>query len=1376
MNTKLIKKLNVFLLLILSMICTDAFSANDTYYDLYSTQTTPHVYEGNYLTGLDFPIGAIGGGTIRMNGKAERAWWQIFNNFEEKVGSGIVPNSFFAIRTNTNGTTVVKALQTSSLGQFSAMNSLKFTGEFPFGWFNFNDNALPVEVKMEAFNPLIPMDLKNSAIPCAIFKITVKNTSANTSSVSILGTQQNVVGFDGYGTIYSSRKFSGYGSNVNNIVSDASSTSLKMTGTKGSLQLSAYETGMSSTASWDNLGTLYDDFSADGVLTGATTASSPSTGTTVDGALAKDFTLAPGEEKTITFVLSWYMPDGFHGHASFPVWSFRGQQYENWWTDANDVDAYVKTNFNMLDEKTRLYHQTLYSSNIPRYVIDRINSNLCVLKSPTAFWAKNGYFGVWESTSNDQGWWGNCKHVYQYAQGIAWIFPELSRKMMVQNLNSQAASGLLLSRDGDVLSAIDGHLGTILGIYRDYLLTDDNTWLTSVWAKTKKAMDAAISTYDSDKNGMLTGELHNTLDCSTSGTNPVTGSMYVAALKASARMAEKMNDLVSRDLYNSISELAKTNQTAQLWDDNLKYFIEKSQNTPGNYEYGNGCNISMFDGQWWSNMLDLGQIYPLDKTIISLSQIYNRNKVTDVDGSYVSVFRDFLGTGDNGWIMNKFPGATPTKPVLYYSEVMSGFEYAYAATMLQYGMINEGLDVVNNIAKRYDGRLRGSDETTTVNYGTVYGAGSPFGEDECGDFYGRALSSWSVLTALQGFIYDGPNKTLKFIPKWKSDNHVSFFSSSNGYGVLSQTQSATNQLTKIEVKSGVTKIRTLVLAVPNTKVAQNIVVKLDGTILPISSIGQSGNTLTVSLTNTSDVNANSNITVSFDLVTSTQTTFTSDFNDGTLTGWTQVGGLWSNVNNSIQGTSPGNGLLTKNDYVGTDFSYEADIKLTTKGAAGVLTFRGNADGSNSYLVALDDASGVIKLYKFPYQSLATAPQTYTPDTWYHLKVVVAGQNIKVYFENQNTPAIDFNDATYASGKFGLNVWASTVLFDNVKITMGAGTTLNNDATLTDLKVDGVSISGFSPEKIAYTVLVPSTSTTVPVVSAVLSDIGKATLSISQAVSITGTANITVTAQDGITFKNYIVSFKYDKEPIIQFQPFLDTFDNGGIAGWTVLSGTWTNPATAIQGISPENGQVIKNTIIGNNFTYEADVKMLTANAAGVLTFRSSADGTGTYLVALDAGSAYIKFYKFPYQSFITVPYMFNTNVVYHLKIVAEYKNIKVYINNNATAVIDFNDTSYTSGQFGLNVWAGTAVFDNVKASPLAESPNGIEEKKTVINEWSLTNNTLKFNTLPTSNIEIYSMTGIKLQDYNPNYQININLQKGIYIVKVENKSAKIILF
>ncbi|MBW1903165.1 MAG: hypothetical protein JRJ20_16280 [Deltaproteobacteria bacterium] len=585
----------------------------------------PVTYEGEYLTGLDFPIGAVGGSLIRMNGKAERAWWQIFNNFEERAGSGIVPNSFFALRTKTGDTTVVKALQTSSVGTFPAMSSLSFQGEYPLGWFHFEDDELPVDVSLEAYNPLIPMDLKNSAIPCGIFRIKVSNTGSEEVEVNLLASQQNAVGFTGYDTIAgpNNRSCKGYGQNKNTVVSLPGMTSLEMTGPAGSLHLSAYAGEVSSTASWEDYASLLEDFAQDGLLSGEKTASSPGSELTVDGALATGFELEAGEERTITFVLSWYFPGGTFGRTDIPQWYFEeaGSQYENWWKDAGDVGNYVAENFDYLDASTRLYHETMYSSNIPRYVLDRITSNICVLKSPTSFWTREGYFGIWESTSFKEEWFGNCKHVIHYAQGHARLYPELGRILREIDLDTQMEEGLLPARQGQLVNAFDGHFGSILGVYREHLLSVNNDFLAAAWPRTKKAMDFAISTYDYNHDGMLSGSYHNTLDCNVSGTSPWIGSLYMAALKACEKMAMIMGEEETAAIYRQIWTAGIENQDAQLWSDSLGYYIEKTENLPNTLIMAHAVSLDMFLGQWWANQLNLGQIYPEDRTNAGLRKI-----------------------------------------------------------------------------------------------------------------------------------------------------------------------------------------------------------------------------------------------------------------------------------------------------------------------------------------------------------------------------------------------------------------------------------------------------------------------------------------------------------------------------------------------------------------------------------------------------------------------------------------------------------------------------------------------------------------------------------------------------------------------------------
>lgn len=164
-----------------------------------------------------------------------------------------------------------------------------------------------------------------------------------------------------------------------------------------------------------------------------------------------------------------------------------------------------------------------------------------------------------------------------------------------------------------------------------------------------------------------------------------------------------------------------------------------------------------------------------------------------------------------------------------------------------------------------------------------------------------------------------------------------------------------------------------------------------------------------------------------------------------------------------------------------------------------------------------------------------------------------------------------------------------------------------------------------------------------------------------------------------------------------FVAFNDNFDNGTLPGWTTVSGTWTNQGVNGQGT---NGQIMKNDIIGINFIYEADLKM--SSGIGQLTFRGNSDASNGYNLALGGGT--IKLYTFPYVVLATPAYTFDTNTWYHLKIVANGTSIKVYFNNSLTPVIDMIDATFSSGRFGMNAYAGSFEFDNVKAEPLPQLP------------------------------------------------------------------------
>ena len=152
----------------------------------------PACYQGERLEAISMPMGGLGAGCIQFNGKAERHIWQIFNNLYPVSFT----HSFFAVRAKVGQQpSAVRALQTSAVGPFASMKSLTFRGEYPFGWFDFEDPNLPVRVYMEVFSPFIPLDAKNSSLPCVIHNLTALNSTDKPVDVTFLASQQNAVGF-----------------------------------------------------------------------------------------------------------------------------------------------------------------------------------------------------------------------------------------------------------------------------------------------------------------------------------------------------------------------------------------------------------------------------------------------------------------------------------------------------------------------------------------------------------------------------------------------------------------------------------------------------------------------------------------------------------------------------------------------------------------------------------------------------------------------------------------------------------------------------------------------------------------------------------------------------------------------------------------------------------------------------------------------------------------------------------------------------------------------------------------------------------------------------------------------------------------------------
>ncbi|MEW5846700.1 MAG: DUF5018 domain-containing protein [Bacteroidota bacterium] len=81
----------------------------------------------------------------------------------------------------------------------------------------------------------------------------------------------------------------------------------------------------------------------------------------------------------------------------------------------------------------------------------------------------------------------------------------------------------------------------------------------------------------------------------------------------------------------------------------------------------------------------------------------------------------------------------------------------------------------------------------------------------------------------------------------------------------------------------------------------------------------------------------------------------------------------------------------------------------------------------------------------------------------------------------------------------------------------------NDATLSDLRVDGVTVTGFNPATLTYDVELPYGTITVPTVTYTLND-AKATAIKTDAAALPGSTTVAVTAEDGLVSQTYTINF------------------------------------------------------------------------------------------------------------------------------------------------------------------------------------------------------------------------------------------------------------
>ena len=534
----------------------------------------------------------------------------------------------------------------------------------------------------------------------------------------------------------------------------------------------------------------------------------------LSGSLGRKLKLAPGASATVTFVLTWH----------FPNLSLRaplqkaGRHYATRFSSALALAQYVAANFDRLAGQTRLWRDTWYDSTLPFWFLDRTLLNISILATSTSFRFANGRYYGWEGVDCCEG---TCGHVYHYAHATARLFPELERgtREKVDFGLAQMPNGAIHFRgEFNSFPAVDGQAGTILRALREHQMSADAEFLRRNWPKIKLATQWLIAK-DANNDGLIESNQHNTLDTDWYGKVAWLSGLYLAALTASAEMADEAGDAAFAQQCRGILEVGQKNLVAQLFDG--EYFINQVDPKHLNaINSGTGCEIDQVFGQSWAFQVGLPRVLPQKETVTALKSLWRYNFSPDV-GPYRDLNKPgrwYALAGEAGLLMCSFPrrdwdyaqakGKGPEWAAGYFNECMNGFEYQVAGHMIWEGLTLEGLAVTRAVHDRYHASRR-----------------NPWNEIECGDHYARSMASYGVYLAACGFEYHGPKRHIGFTPRLTPEDFKCAFTSAEGWGTFSQQSETTNLKAQIAVKWGTLRLKTIAFNFPAATSAR---VMLDG--------------------------------------------------------------------------------------------------------------------------------------------------------------------------------------------------------------------------------------------------------------------------------------------------------------------------------------------------------------------------------------------------------------------------------------------------------------------------------------------------------------------------------------------------------------------
>jgi non-lysosomal glucosylceramidase len=728
------------------------------------------------------PLGGMGAGAIGRTHRGDFARWHLDvgrHRFETVPADQF---SVFVAKGGVHSAHVLSTIRPETLRSWSwdlPEGAGTYHGLFPYAWFEYDWDELPVRLMQRQFSPVIPGNYRESSYPVGIFEWQIENPSPDPVTVGLMFSWLNDIGRDrgedrrgGHRNV-SLRKDAMAGVLLRgpSDMADAAwnGSFAIMAGEEPGVRLSTFDRFVG-----DDGSDLWADFAADGRLDDVVDGRPSEAGEAIGAALAATVELAPGETKHVSFVLAWDLPvvefgsgtcwykryTRFFGRGGNNAWAIGAEALakRSAWSDAIDAwqaptladsarpDWYKGALFN------ELYYLvdggTVWTDGVPFRVADR--------GVPGAVATDDlGHFAVLECF--DYPFYNTLDVNFYASWALLLLWPDLDvgvvrdfaatvdlddpaivtvgwqgtlaqrkrRGALPHDLGAPGEDPFLRPnaytwRDINIWKDLNSKF--VLQVWRDVLLVPAPDLARDTWPAVVQAMDY-LAEYDRDDDGLPEhdGQPDQTYDMwSMRGPSAYSGALWLAALRASIRLGEMVGDTSSVARFRDWHDRGSAAFETKLWDGRSYRFDASGEAS------SDSIMADQLAGQWYADATLLGDLVSPERILTALRTVYESNVLG-------------FGGGNMGAVNGTRPDGSIDESTEQSAESWTGATYGLAAFMIGRGLTEEG--------------WRTAHGAFAVTYGRGLWFRTPEGYVKEGHYraamYLRPLAIWAIEHALR---------------------------------------------------------------------------------------------------------------------------------------------------------------------------------------------------------------------------------------------------------------------------------------------------------------------------------------------------------------------------------------------------------------------------------------------------------------------------------------------------------------------------------------------------------------------------------------------------------------------------------------------------